>query len=457
MATRRTQKIGETMRHTIGELIQRHVKDPRIGFVTITAVRVTPDLSKAHVYYTVLGDEKQVKGTHAGLQSAAPFLRTETGRRIRLRTIPELEFHLDDTPVKGQRVDEIIEEIHRDEATDPLRLPPVPAELDLALRRAVELLDDATSVGIVSHIGPDGDALGSLLATAIALDARGIRVQASWDGDPVQLPAQYDFLPGADLLVPANQFRPSDIGLAVDCASAERMGVLRERIEKAGATINIDHHASNTRFAALNIVDEGAASTAELVLQLLVRMGADITADVATCLYTGLATDTGQFTYASVSPRTHATGAFLLQRGVDVPAVSQRLYESYPFSYLKILGRALDRARMERDPDFVLTHLTQADLTEFGVSWDDTDDVIDTVRAIRDCDVSVLLKEREDGKWKGSLRSKGATDVGAVAQRLGGGGHRLAAGFESEAGFDETVAAIRRELSQPGAAGASTA
>src|SRR5439155_4888605 len=111
----------------------------------------------------------------------APFLRTETARRIRMKTIPTLEFHLDDTPVKAQRVDEIIDEIHREDATDPLRLPPVSPEIDVALRRAVEMLDSATSVGIVCHIGPDGDALGSLLAAALALGARGLRVQASWD------------------------------------------------------------------------------------------------------------------------------------------------------------------------------------------------------------------------------------------------------------------------------------
>ena len=446
MATRRTQKIGESMRHTIGELIQRHVKDPRIGFVTITAVRVTPDLSKAHVYYTVLGDEKDVKGTHAGLLSATPFLRTETGRRIRMKTIPELEFHLDDTPVKAQRVDEIIDEIRREDSTDPMRLPPVAPELDIGLRRAVELLGDAGSVGIVCHIGPDGDALGSLLAAALALTARGMRVQASWDADPVELPAQYDFLPGSDLLVPANHFRPPDVGLALDCATADRMGVLRDRVEKASAVINIDHHVSNTRFAALNIVDETAASTAELVLQLLVRMGAEITPDIAMCLYTGLVTDTGRFAYAAVTPRTHATAAFLVQRGVDVPDVSQKLYESFPFAYLKILGRAVDRTRLESDPDLVVSHLTQADLKEFGIGWDDTDDVINTIRAIRDRDVALLLKEREDGKWKGSLRSKGNTDVGVVAQRLGGGGHRLAAGFDSEVGLEETIEAVRREL-----------
>ncbi len=270
------------------------------------------------------------------------------------------------------------------------------------------------------------------------------------------MPSQYDFLPGADLLTPAKQFRPADIGLALDCASADRMGLLRERIEKAGAVINIDHHVSNSGFGALKIIDTTAASTAELVLQLLVRMGADITPDIATCLYVGLVTDTGRFAYESVTPRQHATAAFLIQRGVDVADVSQKLYESYQYPYLKVLGRALDHAQLLRDPDMVVSHLTQDDMSEFGVSWDDTDDVIDTIRAIRDCDVAVLLKQREDGRWKGSLRSKGATDVGAVAGKLGGGGHRLAAGFDSELGLEETIAAVRRELqSGGGASGAS--
>jgi phosphoesterase RecJ-like protein len=363
-----------------------------------------------------------------------------------MKTIPELEFHLDDTPVKGQRVDEIIDEIHREDAADPLRLPPVAAEIDIALRRAAELLEGAASVGVVCHIGPDGDALGSLLAATLALSERGVRLQASWDGDPVELPAQYDFLPGADLLTPAKQFRPADVVLVLDCASADRMGVLQQRVEKAGAVINIDHHVSNTKFAALNIVDTTAASTAELVLQLLVRMAADITPDIAGCLYTGLVTDTGRFAYEAVTPRTHAAAAFLLQRGVDVSDISQKLYESFPFPYLKILGRALEHARLE--PEFVVSYLSDADMRDCGVSWDDTDSVIDTVRSIRECDVALLLKERENGKWKGSLRSKGATDVGRVAQRLGGGGHRLAAGFDSETGLDETIEAVRKLLSR---------
>lgn len=449
MATRRTQRVGEAIREALAELLQRHVKDPRIGFITITAVRVTPDLSKAHVYYTVLGDDKDRKATQAGLESATPFLRTETGHRVRLKTLPELEFHVDDTPVKGQRVDTIIEEIHRHDAADPLRLPPLPPEVDLALRRAIEVLDGAATVGIACHVGPDGDALGSVLAAAIALKARGTHVYAGWDADPIELPSQYDFLPGAELLVPASTFRPPDVALTIDCATADRLGRLRERIEKASAVINIDHHVANPRFGAVNVVDEEASSSAELVLQLLVRMGAEMTPEVATCLYTGLVTDTGRFAYASVTPRTHATAAFLLQRGVAVDDISLKLYESFRFSYLKVLGRVLDRAGLESEPTFVVSHLTQADLREFGVTMDDTDDLINTLRASRDCDVTVLVKELDDGNWKVSLRSKGETDVGAIAQRLGGGGHRLAAGFTSEQGLDSTIAAIRAALSSP--------
>src|SRR5207248_7125621 len=116
-------------------------------------------------------------------------------------------------------------------------------------------------------------------------------------------------------------------------------------------------HVSNTKFGVVNVIDTTSASSAELVLQLLAKMGAEITPDIATCLYTGLVTDTGRFAYASVTPRTHATASFLIQRGVKVADISQKLYESYRFTYLKLLGRVLDRATLESDPTFVLSYL----------------------------------------------------------------------------------------------------
>jgi bifunctional oligoribonuclease and PAP phosphatase NrnA len=447
MAGRRTQRVGESMREVLGELLQRQVKDPRVGFVTITAVRVKPDLSRADVYYTVLGDEKDRAATQAGLESATPFLRSETGRRVRLKNLPDLEFHFDETPVRAQKVDSIIEDIHKEEATHPgVYLPPLDADVEAALGRAVEVIEGASSIGIACHVAPDGDALGSALALALAFKNRDIDVQAGWDGESIELPAQYDFLPGANLLTPADEFRPPDVAIAVDCASADRLGRLRERMEKARALVNIDHHVSNTRFGGVNVIDEHASSSAELVVQLLARMGAEITPDIATCLYTGLVTDTGQFAYASVTPRTHAVASFLIQRGVKVDEVAQNLYERYRFSYLKVLGRVLERATLEPDPMFVLSYLTKADREELGVSMDDTDDVIDVLRSVRDADVTCLLKERDDGVWKGSFRSKGRTDVGAVAKQLGGGGHKLAAGFELERSFEDAIETVRRAL-----------
>lgn len=447
MSTRRTQRVGESIREVVGELIQRNVKDPRVGFVTITAVRVTPDLSKAHIYYTVLGEEREQRDTEAGLESAKPYLRSETGRRVRLKTVPDLEFHLDDAPMEGRKVDSVIEEIHKTELPFGMQLPKLPPEVDANLARAVEVIESGSSVGLACHIRPDGDALGSLLALALALDARGVPIQPTWDGEVVAPPAQLEFLPGTELLVQTNDFRPPDVAVALDCATLDRLGRLGERMKKAKAFVNIDHHVSNTKFASVNVVDEQAASTAELVLQLLGRLGADITPEIATCLYVGLVTDTGRFSYASVKPRTLAVAAFLIGRGVDVADLSQRLYENAPFNYLKVLGRALSRATLESDPDFVLTHLTLADLAECDVTMDDTDAVIDTVRETRERDVAVLLKELDDGRWKGSFRSKGDTNVGAVAQALGGGGHALAAGFEVDGPLEAAIETVRAALS----------
>jgi bifunctional oligoribonuclease and PAP phosphatase NrnA len=441
------QRVGESIREVLGELIQRQVKDPRIGFVTITAVRVKPDLSKADVYYTVLGEETEKMSTQAGLESAKPFLRSETGRRVRLKTLPDLEFHLDDTPEKGQQVDSIIQEIHSSEPSfGGATLPPLPVEVDGHLNRAVELLEGASSVGIACHVRPDGDAIGCVLALAMALKGRGVEVQPTWDAEEVEVPPPLDFLPGQDLLVPMQSFRPPEVAVAADCADAERLGRLADRMKKAKALINIDHHVSNAKYGTVNVVDDSAASTAELMLHLISRLGEPITADVATCLYVGLVTDSGRFSYASTTPRTHATAAFLLQRGVEVDVVSQALFESYRFGFLRALGRVLERAQLEGSPEAVVSYLTKEDRGELGVSIEDTDDVIDTLRSARECDVTVLLKELDDGTWKGSFRSKGETDVGSVAASLGGGGHRLAAGFELELPLEEALDKVRKAL-----------
>jgi phosphoesterase RecJ-like protein len=321
-------------------------------------------------------------------------------------------------------------------------LPALRPEVGAQLDAAAGALGAADRILVACHIGPDGDALGSLLAVGLSLGRAGKTVFVGWGEEAIEVPAQYAFLPGVELVQ-----RPADLpgertAFAIDCASADRLGCLRERMEKADVLVNLDHHVSNTSFGTVNLVDVDAPSSSELVLRLLERMGAPIDADVATCLYTGLVTDTGRFSYSNVTPRAHATAAWLIERGVRVDAVSQAVYESLPFGYLKTLGLVLERCELYDDVSLVVSHLTQSDLSG-RLSLDETEGLIDDVRKIREADVAAILKELADGHWKVSLRSKGATDVGAIAQRFGGGGHRLAAGYTSELGLQESVTQLR--------------
>lgn len=328
-----------------------------------------------------------------------------------------------------------------------MQLPPVDPACREQIRVAARELAGDDEIVCVCHIGPDGDALGSILALGLAFRAMGRPVAIGWGSDEIVVPPQYAFLPGAELLRPPAAMPDTRCAIAVDCASADRLGVLRERLERTEVFVNLDHHVSNTRFAGIDVIDPEAPSSSELVLRLLLEMGAPLDLDVATCLYTGLVTDTGQFRYANVTPRAHLVAAALVDLGVRPDVVSQAIYESLPFGYLKLVGRVLERSRLE--DGMILSHIAAADLDDFGLTLDDTEGVIDDLRAIREADVAALFKEI-DGSWKLSLRSKGGTDVGAVAQRLGGGGHTLAAGVTLGADLDDAVALLRRTLGEGG-------
>lgn len=329
-----------------------------------------------------------------------------------------------------------------------LGLPPIEGTVERALDEAAAALEGADDLVCACHVNPDGDALGSILAVRLALGPGGVEVVPTWGTEELEIPGQYDFLPGTETLVRPDDVPDPDIALAIDCASADRLECVQEKVTGARVLVNIDHHVSNTRFGTVDVVDAEAPSSSELVLRLLERMGAEITPEVATCLYVGLFTDTGRFSYANVSPRAHAAAAALIERGVPVERVAQEVYESLPYGYLKLLGRVLERCRLLDDPPLVISHLTQADLSECGIRMDDTEEVINVLRQARGADTTAVLKELEDGNWKGSLRSKGETDVSSVAQSFGGGGHRLAAGFTSTYALEETMRRIHDGLAE---------
>jgi phosphoesterase RecJ-like protein len=322
----------------------------------------------------------------------------------------------------------------------------------------VAALQDATGVGLACHVKPDGDALGALLGASLGLAQLGIEVHPSWDGSPVKLPPPYEWMPGADLLVQVEDVPETTTFLAIDCGAADRLGRLESQARRARCLINIDHHPGNDDFGDLNAVVITASSSAELVARLLVDLGVDIDADIATCLYVGIVTDTGRFQYTNSSSDTLRLVADLLDRGVRASDIAQSIFESQSFGYLKLVGRVLERAALIPAERFVYSWLSRADLDDTGVGIAETDGLIDAVRSTRDADVAAMFKEQPDGRWRVSLRSKGPS-VGAVARARGGGGHELAAGFTSD-DIDSTVADIRALLARrsgPSVSGDSSA
>ena len=313
------------------------------------------------------------------------------------------------------------------------------------LEAAVAALQRAQTVALACHANPDGDAIGSLLAMKLGLDAMGKSTTASWGGPPLQVPPIFEFMAGADQIVPAADVPAADVFVAVDCGGSDRLGSLEALAKAAPVSINIDHHPGNDGFATHNLVVPGASSTAELVAQVLLELGVKIDPVIATALYTGVVTDTGRFSYPSATPRTLRLAADLLEAGADAPRIAQEIFESAPFGYLHLIGRVLDRAVLHESERFIYSWITQKDSLDSGIPMGETGDLIDLVRSTRDADVAALFKEQDDGKWRVSLRSR-SRPIGHIARERGGGGHDLAAGFtvdDRKAAVAEVLAAMQ--------------
>ena len=315
-----------------------------------------------------------------------------------------------------------------------------------AVRVLLGAVEAAEPVVLACHVSPDGDALGAALACGLALRAVGGRPLVSFSA-PLRLPSTLSFLAGQDLLVAEEALprRPA-VAAVFDTGSVDRMGTLAWLSDAARNVLVVDHHATSTQFGTINLVDPTAASTTMLTAELIDRLGVPWTADIATDLYTGLVTDTGSFKYQATSPAAHLLAARLLAAGAQHADIARRLWDTHAFAYLRLLGEALSRARLEVPDALVWTWVDRGDLDRAGLDLEEVEPVIDVVRTAEEAEVAVVCKQDADGSWRVSTRSKGSVDVGAACQRLGGGGHRLAAGFTSWTGPEETVGRLRAEL-----------
>jgi phosphoesterase RecJ-like protein len=302
---------------------------------------------------------------------------------------------------------------------------------------------------VTTHENPDGDALGSLLATKLALVRLGKNV-VMYLADGAPLPNEYRFMELDQL----QRLLPADAGervlVAVDCANESRLGPDPEILMSARLVIDIDHHHDNTRFGDVNLIVADASSTGEVLRDVFADLGVELTPEIAEALYIALVTDTGRFQYANTTPKALRLAAELVEAGADVHRVFQGVYESVQFAKLKLLARALERAQIYEGGRIVVSVLKRTDFTEVGAAEPYSEGIIDYLRAVEGAEMAVLIREppRVDGPThRVSLRSSvDELDVSPIARLFGGGGHRQAAGFSSELSVDEITEIVVREF-----------
>jgi phosphoesterase RecJ-like protein len=311
-------------------------------------------------------------------------------------------------------------------------------------------LREADKLLLVTHENPDGDALGSLVATQEILTALGKDSLMFMSADEFPLPYEYRFFPLEGLVsVPPDDLEERVV-VFLDCGNIDRNPA--EVAQREGARIvNIDHHHDNTRFGTLDHVVPEASCTAEIVWDLMGGLGVAPTVPIAEALYVGLVTDTGKFMYENTSTRAHVMAAELIEAGVEVHAIYRRIYEGIPYGKLALLARGLSRIERYDDGRLTLTRLSAEDFAEAGAEENFSEGVIDHLRSLQGTKVAALVRDRlgrrQVGQRKVSLRSSDdRVDVSRIARVQGGGGHRQAAGFSTELGWDELVEFLRGEV-----------
>jgi phosphoesterase RecJ-like protein len=299
---------------------------------------------------------------------------------------------------------------------------------------------------VVTHESPDGDALGSLLATTIALASLGKDAVMYLAGD-TPLPREYGFMAFDQLRRTAPDDVAERVLVAVDCAKAERIAGDAGIASQAPLVLNIDHHHDNTRFGDVNLIAD-ASSTGEVLRDVFAELGVELTPQLAEPLYIALVTDTGRFQYANTTPKSLRLAAELVDAGADFHAVFQRVYESVEFAKLKLLARALAHAEVLEGGRIVVSHLERADFEDVGAPEPYSEGIIDYLRAVEGAELAVLIREQTSDAAKarkGSLRASiDELDVSAIARRFDGGGHRQAAGFSSDLGVPEITEIVRQ-------------
>lgn len=300
------------------------------------------------------------------------------------------------------------------------------------LRQASQLIREAHQPLLICHVAPDGDALGSLTGFARALRRMGQSPIAACSD---AVPSGFDYIPGVESVVQdVDDF--FDLVIAVDCSDPQRLGLFRELPHfDQHPLINIDHHVTNVNFGDVNLVDPHASSTAEVVLELLDQLYIDLDEPLATSLLVGIVTDTRGFRTNNVTPRVLEAALRLMEAGASLPYISQYGLDRRPMAVIRLWGAALSRLRFE--DGIVWCTIPLAMRRRVGYQGGGDAGLASFLLSADEADISLVLAEQEDGRIDVGMRAAPGFDVAQLALRFGGGGHALAAGFNTEGPLDQ--------------------
>lgn len=303
-------------------------------------------------------------------------------------------------------------------------LPPSPSHP--LIESAAAAIRASQRIVIATHVNPDGDALGSLCALALACERLGKEVaRVSVDG----VPAMYAGLPSVDRVLAAAPQGSFDLGIGVDADGADRLGTAEAAILACPTVIDIDHHTGADRYGTIQLIDPTAAATGELVFDLIRALGVPLDPEIAECLMMAIVTDTGAFRFPSVKPRTLRIAAELIEADAHPAPIVEQVYGQRSPGATRLFGRALERmGQPPGDSRIAWSALSQDDFRETGAREEETDGIINELRAVKGVDLAMLLREAKDGQIRVSFRAREGVDAAALAARFGGGGHRAASG-----------------------------
>lgn len=304
------------------------------------------------------------------------------------------------------------------------------------MKKIIDQLQKSQTVLVVSHSNPDGDAIGALLSTGLALKAMHKDVRMF---NQSAIPAVYRFLPSVQLIrQEADDMETYDTVVVLDCGSIERIGPMAQQARKVDTIINIDHHITNTRFGHLHLIDPEACATSAIVYRIIKKMNVDINCPMAAAIYTGILTDTGSFRFSNTNRQAFAICAEMIECGANPYEIAQHVYGHYSLGRIKLLNLALDSLEISPNGKTSIMSLTQDMLDITRTQEEDIDGIINYARRIEDVKVAALIHEvagngRARRQYHVSLRSDGDVNVALIAAEFGGGGHANAAGFSVEA------------------------